>query len=64
MYGISGHLHILAFLKHLMMVLKYTFIRTSFLHLTKDTDSIKGHVAQILKSENIVKTMPLNSKKR
>ena len=38
-----------------MMLLKYNFFRASFLHLTKDTDSMYGHAAQIFKSENIVK---------
>ena len=35
------------------------FFRASFLHLIKDTDSIYGHAAQIFKSKNIVKQMPL-----
>ena len=39
-YGESGHLSIFTLLKHLMMLLKYNFFRASFLHLTKDTDSI------------------------
>ena len=39
-YGESGHLSIFTLLKHLMMLLKYIFFRASFLHLTKDTDSI------------------------
>ena len=34
-----------------MMLLKYNFFRASFLHLTKDTDSIWDHAAQIFKSE-------------
>ena len=39
--GESGHLSIFTLLKHLiMMLLKYNFFRASFLHLTKDTDSI------------------------
>ena len=40
-YGISGHLHTFAFLKHL------TFFRASFLHPITDTDSIQGPAAQI-----------------
>ena len=39
-YGESGHLSIFTLLKHLMMLLKYKFFRASFLHLTKDTDSM------------------------
>ena len=56
-YGISGHLHIFAFLKHLglLVLLRCNFFKASFLHLIKDTDSMQGHVAQIFKSENIVK---------
>ena len=46
-YGISGHLHIFAFLKHLMVLLRCNFFRASFLHLIKDTDSMSGHAAQI-----------------
>ena len=38
--GHSGHLSIFTLLKHLMMLLKYNFFRASFLHLTKDTDTI------------------------
>ena len=54
-YGESGHLSIFTLLKHLMILLKYNFFRASFLHLTKDTDSIYGHAAQIFKRKNIVK---------
>ena len=39
-YGESGHLFIFTLLKHLMMLLKYNFFMASFLHLTKDTDSM------------------------
>ena len=39
-YGISGHLHIFAFLKHLMVLLRCIFFRASFLHLIKDTDGM------------------------
>ena len=39
-HGESSHLSIFTLLKHLMMLLKYNFFRASFLHLTKDTDSI------------------------
>ena len=39
-YGESGHLSILTLLKHLMMLLKYNFFSASFLHLTKNTDSM------------------------
>ena len=39
-YGIFGNLHIFTFLKHLMVLLRCNFFRTSFLHLIKDTDSI------------------------
>ena len=46
-YGESGHLSIFTLLKHLMMLLKYNFFWASFLLLTKDTDSIKDHAAQI-----------------
>ena len=46
-YGISGHLHNFALLKHLMVLLRYNFFTDSFLHLIKDTDNI----------ENIVKTL-------
>ena len=46
-YGESGHLAIFTLLKHWMMLLKYNFFRASFLHLTKDTDSMKGYAAQI-----------------
>ena len=45
--GHSGHLSIFTLLKHLMMVLKYNFFRAAFLHLTKDTDTISDHAAQI-----------------
>ena len=38
--GHSGHLYIFTLLKHLMMLLKYIFFRASFLHITKDTDTI------------------------
>ena len=41
--GESGHLSIFTLLKHLMMLLKHNFFRASFLHLTKETDSMKGH---------------------
>ena len=37
-YGESGHLSNFTLLKHLMMLLKYTFFRASFVHLTKDTN--------------------------
>ena len=39
-YGISGHLHIFAFLKHLMVLLRCNFFIASFFHLIKDTYSI------------------------
>ena len=39
-YGKSGHLSICTLLKHLMMFLKYNFIKASLLHLIKDTDSM------------------------
>ena len=39
-YGKSGHLSILTFLKRLVMLLKYNYFRASFLHLTKDIDSM------------------------
>ena len=45
--GHSGSLSIFTLLKHLMMLLKYNFFRASYLHLTKDTDSILDHAAQI-----------------
>ena len=54
-YGISGHLHYFACLKHIMVLLRCNFFRASFVHIIKDTDSMKGHAAQIFKSENIVK---------
>ena len=54
-HGISGHLHIFAFLKHLIMLLRFNLFRASFLHLITDTGSMQGHAAQIFKSENIVK---------
>ena len=38
--GHSGHLSIFTLLKDLMMPLKYNIFRASFLHLTKDTDTI------------------------
>ena len=55
-YGISGHLHIFTFLKHLML-LKCNFFRASFLHPIADTVSMQGHAAQIFffYSGNIVK---------
>ena len=55
-YGISGHLHIFAFLKHLMVLLSCIIFRASFLHLIKETDSIEGlgHVAQILKEKSLL----------
>ena len=34
-YGISGHLHIIAFLKHLMVLLRCNFFRASFYTLSK-----------------------------
>ena len=34
-YGISGHLHIFAFLKHLMVLLRCNFFRASFYTLSK-----------------------------
>ena len=37
-YGISGYLLIFAFLKHLMVLLRYKFFRASSLHRIKDTD--------------------------
>ena len=37
------------------MLLKYNFFRASFLHLTKDTDIILDHAAQIFLKWNIVK---------
>ena len=40
-YGIAGHLHISAFLKHLMVLLRCNFFRASFLHLIKDTDTCR-----------------------
>ena len=40
-HGESGHLSIFTLLKHLMMLLKYNFFRASFLHLTKDIDSMQ-----------------------
>ena len=39
-YGISGHLPIFAFLKHLMLLLRCNSFRASFLYLIKDTDSM------------------------
>ena len=36
-------LHIFAFLKHLMVLLRCKFFRASFLQLFKDTDSMEGH---------------------
>ena len=39
-YGISGHLHIFALLKHLMVAFEVQFFQSSFLHLIKDTDSM------------------------
>ena len=40
-YGISGHLHIFAFLKHLINgAFEVQLFRASFLHLIKDTDSM------------------------
>ena len=39
--GKSGHLSIFTFLKHFMMLLKCNVFRASFLHLTKDTGSIR-----------------------
>ena len=39
-YGESGHLSIFTLLKHLMMLFEVQIFRASFLHLTKDTDSM------------------------
>ena len=47
-HGKSGHLSIFTSLKHLMMLLKCKFFRASFLHHIIDTDSMKGHAAQII----------------
>ena len=48
-WAILATWHIFTLLKHLMMVLKYNFVRASFLHITKDTDTIyiHDHAAQI-----------------
>ena len=60
-YGIkSGHLCIFTSLKHLVILLKCSLFRASFLHLIKDTDSMNGHAAQIFKSRNIVKQCPIH----
>ena len=52
-YGKSGQLSFFTSLKHLMMLVKCTFFRTSFLHPIKDTDSMMGHAAQIFKVETL-----------
>ena len=39
-YGKSGHLSIFTPLKHLMMLLKYSCFRASFLHHIKDTEHV------------------------
>ena len=57
-YGtcISGHLHIFAILKHLMMLLRCNFFfRASFLHPITDTGSMQDHAAQICLNGNILK---------
>ena len=53
-YGESGHLSIFTLLKHLMLLLKYIFFRASFLHRTRDTDSMSGHAAQIFKVKTLL----------
>ena len=39
-HGESGHLSIFTVLKHLMMLLKYNVFRASFLHITRNNDSM------------------------
>ena len=39
-YGKSGHLSIFISLKHLMVLLRCNFVRASFAHLIKYTDSM------------------------
>ena len=48
-WAILATWHIFTLLKHLMMLLKYNFVRASFLHITKDTGTIYvyDHAAQI-----------------
>ena len=44
MYGESGHLCIFTLLKHLMMLLKYSFFRASFLHTLPKWKIVKQHL--------------------
>ena len=53
-YGISGRLHIFAFLKHLMVLLRCNSFRASFLHLSKTLIVCRDMQLRFVKSENIV----------
>ena len=45
-YGISGHLHIFAFLKHLIMLLRCKFSVLHLYTLSQTHGSMQGHAAQ------------------
>ena len=53
--GHSGHLSIFTLLKHLMILLKYTFSELHFYTLPKKLITFRTMQLGFLKSENIVK---------
>ena len=53
-YGKSGHLSIFTISMHLMMLLKYTFFRASFLHPTKDTAACRAMHLIFFKVETLL----------